>query len=132
MTEYNFRLANTCSTCKWSRFRAGDYRWGGKKQGGVCTRLQEEVVRPKKLRFFYVYSHDKMTTLGVAAYVAETAMQINREIERCTPDATRARWQKNTGRIYATWHTLRKQSRKELKMVSRKNQKAISITRKTT
>ena len=93
MEEYNFRIAHTCSTCKWSRFGAGDYRWGGKKQGGVCTRLQEEVVRPKKLRFDYVYGHEKMTMQTVAEYTAQIARYINAEIKRLTPETVQIMWQ---------------------------------------
>lgn len=92
MSEYNFRIANTCSTCKWSRFGAGDYRWGGKKQGGVCTRLQEEVVRPKKLRFDYVYNHKEMTAQSVAGCVARAKGYIEYEIKRLTPDVVKATW----------------------------------------
>ena len=129
MTEYNFRLANTCSTCKWSRFGAGDYRWGGKKQGGVCTRLQEEVVRPKYLRFDYVYKRDrnKMTTAGVAAYVAEIARVINKEIERLTPDMIRARWQKTQDEYAQRGIHLENNLEKSLKWAAERTRKLYRL-----
>lgn len=34
--KVKLELAKTCSTCKHAMFGAGDYRMGGKKQGGLC------------------------------------------------------------------------------------------------